>query len=162
MLDFDIRKPTRRCHASGRDLNPGETFFSVLVPEGSGCTRRDFSADAWQGPPEEAIGWWKSHMPAAGATRLKMAPPEVLIDYFEQLGQVAGKETVRFVMALLLVRKRLAKWEETTTDDAGQRTMVLDCPRTGQKYQVLQCDPAPEEIESIQQELMQTLYAEAE
>ena len=162
MLDFDIRRCTRRCHASDRELQPGEKFFSVLVPQGSEVVRQDYSASAWKGPPENHVGWWKSQMPEAGAQKLKMAPAEVLLDYFEQLEQIPDKEQVRYIMALLLVRKRLAKWDETVIDEQGNRFMVLDSPRTGQQYRVLECDPSPEEIQTVQEELMQTLYAEAE
>ena len=34
MLDFDIQRFTRHCHATGRELSPGEAFYSVLVSEG--------------------------------------------------------------------------------------------------------------------------------
>jgi hypothetical protein len=162
VLDFDVRRCTRRCHASERELQPGEEFYSVLVPQGSEVVRQDFAASAWEGPPEQNIGWWKSQMPEAGAVKVKMAPPDVLLDYFEQLEHVADKTDVRYVMALLLVRKRLAKWEVTETDDQGNRIMLLDCSRTQQQYRVIECDPTPEQIMQIRDELMQTLYAEAE
>jgi len=42
---------------------PGETYYSALVAEGAEVTRHDYAADAWQGPPAEAIGWWKSQIP---------------------------------------------------------------------------------------------------
>lgn len=162
MLDFDVRRCTRRCHASDRELQPGEQFYSVLIPQGSDVVRHDYAASVWQGPPEKTIGWWKSQMPDEGARKLKMAPPDVLIDYFEQLDQFAEKAEVRYVMALLLVRKRIARWEQTVTEENGQRYMLLDCPRTGQQYRVLECDPAPEQVLELRNELMQTLYAEAE
>ena len=60
MIDYDIQRCSRRCAASDRELHNGEVCYSVLVPEGGQVVRRDYSAEGWPGPPEGAIGWWKS------------------------------------------------------------------------------------------------------
>ena len=63
MLDFHVQRCTRRCAGVDRELLPGETFYAVLVTEGAEVVRLDFSESAWQGPPDDAIGWWRSRIP---------------------------------------------------------------------------------------------------
>ena len=65
-LDFDglrgsAQYPTLLGDRPG--FAPGETYYSVLVAEGAELKRYDYAADAWQGPPAEAVGWWKSQIP---------------------------------------------------------------------------------------------------
>ncbi|XZE54868.1 hypothetical protein SH139x_000849 [Planctomycetaceae bacterium SH139] len=46
--------------------------------------RIDISAQAWNGPPEGTVGWWKSRMPEAGQRKLKLAPDALLVDLLKQ------------------------------------------------------------------------------
>ena len=75
MIDYEVQRCTRHCAATGRELQPGETFYSTLTAEGSQVVRHDYSVEAWQGPPEGVLGWWKSHMPRARPPRSCTGPP---------------------------------------------------------------------------------------
>src|SRR5207249_11242458 len=104
MIDYDIQRCSRRCAATERELKDGETCFSVLVPEGAAVVRRDYSAEAWQGPPENAIGWWKTTIVDPQAGRPHWAPNDVMLNYFERLLDDPAGQDARYVLALLLVR----------------------------------------------------------
>ncbi|MCH5373277.1 MAG: hypothetical protein JJ992_04830, partial [Planctomycetes bacterium] len=79
MIDFEIQRCSRRCAKTDCEFAPGEEFYSVLVSEGSDVVRYDYSQSAWQGPPEGAIGWWKSRMPELHARRANWAPNDVML-----------------------------------------------------------------------------------
>ena len=51
MTDYQIQASSRRCAATGREIAPGERYYSVLLDQGSSFVRQDFSLEAWQGPP---------------------------------------------------------------------------------------------------------------
>ncbi|MEM7313137.1 MAG: hypothetical protein AAF497_08290, partial [Planctomycetota bacterium] len=87
MLDFEVKRCTRKCSATDEALKPGEDFYSVLVAEGAEVVRRDFSQAAWSGPPENHIGWWKSRMPDPDEKKVDWAPSDVILHYFQQLGE---------------------------------------------------------------------------
>ena len=70
MIDFEVQRCTRRCAKTDREFKAGEVFYSILVSQGAAVVRYDYSSEAWEGPPEEAIGWWKSQMPDANANKL--------------------------------------------------------------------------------------------
>jgi hypothetical protein len=106
MIDYEIQRCSRRCAATDRELKSGEVCYSVLVPEGAAVVRRDYAAQAWQGPPENAIGFWKSTLVDPHAGRLHWAPNDVMLNYFERLLEDPAAEDARYVLALLLVRRR--------------------------------------------------------
>ena len=84
-MDYEIQRCTRHCATTGRELAPGESFYSTLAAQGAELVRRDYSTEAWTGPPEGIVGWWKSQMPDPRARRAQMAPNDVILELFDQL-----------------------------------------------------------------------------
>lgn len=138
-------------------MRAGEVFYSVLLSAGGKVVRHDYSAEAWPGPPEGAIGWWKSVYVDAAANRLHWAPNDVMLNYFEQLDANPAAADARYVLALLLVRRRVMRVERAETDEAEQETLVLFCPRNEVEYRVSVTTPTPERIATIQNDLAQLL-----
>jgi len=161
MLDFDIQRCTRRCAKSGDELKPGDNFYSVLIAEGNKVLRYDYAEGNWEGPPEQSLGWWKSQMPSANANRVNWAPNDVMLHYFQELEDQDGKQETRYVLALLMVRRRVVRLEDTETDDDGNELLVLFCPKTENEYKVQVVDPTEEKILEVQDELAQLLFANA-
>ena len=161
MFDFEVQRCSRRCAKSDRELQPGEVYYSALVESGSELQRLDFAADAWNQPPEGTVAWWKSNMPGAGAKRPHWAPNDVLLDYFQSLERDPAKGDVRYVLALLLVRRRIVRWEHSETDDQNQEIMVLYCPRHEIEFRVPVLMPTRERELEILQELSRLLVTPA-
>jgi len=156
MQDFEVQRCTRRCAASERDLQAGETFYSVLVAQDADVTRLDYSVSAWEGAPENALGWWKSQMPCADARKLNWAPNDVMLHYFEQLEGQEEKADVRYVLTLLMIRRRILRLEDTEYDEQGE-CMVVYCPRKESEFRVTVVAPEEARIVQIQDELSQLL-----
>ena len=161
MLDFDVQRFTRRCAQTERELQPGEVFYSVLVAEGSSVVRRDYAADTWEGPPSGAIGVWKSHVPDAHSKKMHWAPNDVILHYFEQLATEPEKADMRYVLALLMIRRRIVRLEESEADEQGQEHYVLYCPRNEREYRVAVVAPTEPRIGEIQNELAELLFADS-
>src|SRR3990172_8739841 len=142
LLDFEVQRCTRRCAATDRPLEPGETCYSVLEVRGAEIVRQDFSREAWQGPPPEAFAWWKSRIPEPNAKKIKLAPNEVLLELFDQLAEQPDRTDMRYVLALLLVRRRVLRQENASADWAQRaagpdsETLVVYCPRRDATYEV--------------------------
>jgi hypothetical protein len=160
MMDFEVQRCTRHCHVSGRELQPSEEFYSVLIAEGATVVRHDYAVEAWQGPPEGTLGWWKSHLPSPNSRRLHWAPNDVMLELLDELGEQPEKLDMRYVLALLLVRRRVARLEEMETDEQGREVMVLYCPRREAMYRVLSMTPSDERAREIQNELADLLFAD--
>lgn len=158
-MDYEIQRCTRRCAVTDRELKPGETFYAVLVAENATLTRHDYSPEAWQGPPEGAVGWWKSQVPSPDARRMHWAPNDVMLQLFDELEHQPERQDMRYVLALLLVRRRVMRLEEEARQEDGSETLVLYCPRRETTYQVPAVMPDESRINEIQQELSGLLFA---
>jgi hypothetical protein len=155
-MDYEVERSTRQCATTGRQFAPGEEYFSVLMAEGAEVRRYDYAAEAWQGPPPQALGWWRSRVPLP-PSRSRWAPNDVLLGYFDELAEQPARADVRYVLALLLVRRRVFRVEEERTDTPGQEVLVLYCPRREATYEAPVVMPGQARVDEIQQELMQLL-----
>jgi hypothetical protein len=160
MLDFDVQRFTRRCAKTERELKPGEAFYSALVAEGPDVVRYDYAAEAWEGTPDGAVGWWKSRVPEPNAKGVNWAPNDVMLHYFEELAGREDKLDERYVLSLLLVRRRIVRLEDTNEDEQGRERMVLYCPKNERQYEVTVVSPTGDRTREIQDGLARLLFAD--
>jgi hypothetical protein len=160
-VEQELPRCTRQCAATDRELAPGEEFYSVLKAEGANLVRQDYSKEAWHGPPEGVIGWWKSQIPLPDAKRVQWAPNDVMLDYFERLDGQPDQLDTRYILALLLVRRRVLRLDDEECDEQGRRLLVLYSPRRDATFRT--CVVALEEsrVNAIQDELARLLFSRA-
>lgn len=132
---FSIGRTTGRCASTGKELRPGDRRVTALVereasdaaPEG--FERLDYSEEAWDAGarPARAFGFWRGVVPDSDSRPRPFIDDEELLALFEQLGESedaladAKKQAFRFVLALLLIRKRLLRHE------GGRRNSGRSC-----------------------------------
>jgi hypothetical protein len=171
LLDFEVQRCTRRCAATDCALQPGDECYSVLEIAGANVIRKDYCRDGWSGPPDTAFSWWKSRVPEPMAKKIKLAPNDVLLELFDQLGDRCDQSDLRYVLALLLIRRRVLRVEmshQSRSADNGDcigdavETMHVYCPRRESIYEVMVNMPTGERIEDIQKQLSELLIADAE
>ena len=159
-MDFDVKRRSRVCSVTERELGPGETYYSVLIEQDEEVVRLEISSSAWEGPPESTISWWQARIPERDPNRFFWAPDNVIIDYFESFADDPDKEVERYVLALLLIQKRIFRLTDSETDEEGTETMYLACSRKKSQYEISVANPPTEEIESIQEELVNLLFSD--
>lgn len=160
MIDFDVASPSRRCASTEREFAPGEAIVSYLVREGTDIVRKDVSPEAWNGPPEGCVAWWRSHLPHPAGKKVSWSPDEEALEWFASL-VLPEQAAERFVLALALSRKRLLRLVRTETDAAGVETMVFVSSVDDSEHTVTVVDPSAEEIEAIQRILAERLRLSA-
>jgi hypothetical protein len=156
-MEYEIERSAKSCAVTGREFAPGEDFYSALIAEGAELKRCDYSAQAWQGPPPGTIGWWKSKTPDQHARRAYWAPNDVLLDFFDELAEQSERQDMRYVLALLLVRRRVMRLEDERRDETGHERLMLYCPRRDTQYEVTAIAPDPKRVEEIQRVLAKLL-----
>lgn len=160
MVEFDFRRSSRQCSITGQPIERGSEFYSVLVEQDEGTfARSDISAAAWQGPPENCIGWWRCRVPQLEKGRVYWAPNEVLLAVFQHAVSTPGQEDVAFVMALLLVRKRILQWKETITR-GGQNFLRLHDAKQNQDLEVAEVTLTSKRTTELQSELAEKLFTD--
>jgi hypothetical protein len=158
MTEYQIQPNTRRCAATGRELRPGETFYSVLLDDGTRFVRQDYGHEAWHGPPAGAFSFWSGRVPAEQPSQRLRIDDDLLAECFQRLeGQTdPGRVNFRYVVALLLMRRKRLKFAEARTAN-GQEVLRLRCTRTGAEYDVVNPGLSEEEMGAVQDEVFKVL-----
>jgi hypothetical protein len=163
MQEYSISKFSRKCATSGRPLQPGESYFSVISAEGEAVVRLDIAADQWNGPPESAVGWWRSTIPKADVKSSRPAPNGVLLDTLSELCERPGKEALAYLLALVLVRRRVLMEEQRVGHDVAPESAThwnLICAADGRQWSVPVIALEASQLSALQEELNGLLFTE--
>jgi len=115
MSEWEIARSERVCGGCGKQFEELQEYYSALYDRGDQFERKDFCLGCWTGPTEEMFSFWKTQTPSREAKVKKFVDDEVLMDFFERLDGATEelKANFRFILTLVLMRKRLLKFEGT-------------------------------------------------
>lgn len=158
MTEYQIQPITRRCAKTGRELVSGEKYFTALLEEGDHFRREDYAVEAWQGPPANAFSFWTGRVPPPQQSARPRIDDDLLEECFQRLeGQFEpNKVNFRYVVALLLVRRKRFKLENSKVDD-GVGQIAVRCARTGATHSVVNPRLSDEEMSAVQEEVFKVL-----
>ena len=130
---WDIGRFTGRCAATGATLEAGAPCIAALVEReddpAAPLARLDFSEDGWKSAerPSGVIAFWRSVVAAPDQKRRGFVDDQTLLDLFERLGgdERAHRVRFRFVLMLLLVRKKLLRVAGTASEGGVETWRVL-------------------------------------
>jgi len=147
------------CAVTGRPIQEGEEFYTVLFEEGESFRRADFSLDAWTQPPENAFCHFKTRMPVKEKRRKLLVNDEILFNFFERLADEEEPIRVqfRFVLALILMRKRRLRYEGSKVEGGVE---VWDMVHVGDhsEHRVVNPRLTDGEIEGVSKQLSAVLH----
>jgi hypothetical protein len=161
-LELEIKNCSRTCAATARPLNPGEFYFSVLVTEGQDFARQDYSVEAWQGPPEDCLGWWRSRIPTKDDAQPRLAPTDVMLNLFEALEDRPAELAFRYLLGLLLLRRKVLRRDDSRRDAEGREVLTMHCQRRQKDYELVVAEPITEQAEKLQDQMLSLLYGNSE
>jgi hypothetical protein len=158
MTNYQIHGPARTCAATGRELKPGEKVFSVLTDQGGQFVRTDYKTDAWPGPPSGAVAWWAGRVPEAGRPARPVINDDLLVDCFEHLAGTAdpARQRFRYVVALLLMRRKRFRFEDARKRDESETLVVRDA-KSGRKHEVIDPQLTGPEMDAVRDEVFRVL-----
>jgi hypothetical protein len=119
MDEWEIDKPLGQCYGTGKKIEPGQGYFAALVETQEGLQRRDFCADYWQQQKPDVFCYWKTKLPEPGRKKQLFVDDQMLMAFFDRLAAESDQEKInfRFVLTLILMRKRLLKYDSSRTED---------------------------------------------
>ena len=150
---MEVPRPSRTCSVSRRDFCPNEPFFSVLTSENGLFVRNDIAAEHWSEPPKEFVGWWKSTVKHVGNHASQQVSGETLQSLFERLTEQPGEADTLYILTLLLLRRKLLRYEKEITDEWGNRLLEVYALHADTTYQIPVAMPIHDRLETIQQQL---------
>jgi len=156
--DWTIQSRSGCCSVTGRDFAEGEFFYTLLFRERDGFRREDLSEEAWKarnadaGADQPYSFWRTKYEPPVTAPEAlpKETAEDLLRGYMTE--QDEGHANARYILALMLERKRLLKQIEVKEDDHG-RTLVYEHVKTGEVFFVPDPGLRLDQLETVQNEV---------
>jgi len=161
MADWEINRPLGQCSGSGRKIESGEEYYGALVEAEQGLQRRDFCREYWEREKPPVYCFWKTRLAAPNEKKRLFVSDDMLMAFFERLANETEPEKVsfRFVLALILMRKRRLKYDSTKMDGAHE---IWRLRMTGDKDPVEVVNPhlSEDQIEQLTSQVGQILQAD--
>lgn len=121
MADWEVARSSGQCSGCEIELAPGDAYYAALFEAEESFERKDYCPKCWEALSAERFCFWKSCVPTPEKKEKKnqLVDNAVLINFFERLDQQEDPMRVRFrfVLALILMRKKLLRYEQTTKKD---------------------------------------------
>ncbi len=125
MAEWEVARSSGRCRRCDGELNEGQEYVGVLVEAEGGFEREDYCLTCWDEQPAEHFCFWKTRVPVKEEKkdRRLLVDDAVLINFFERLDKQTDpiKVRFRFVLALILMRKKLLRYEQTVKSEGTER-----------------------------------------
>ena len=113
---YDVARPLGKCAVSGADIVAGQKFMAALRETPAGFERVDVSVEAWpQFDRANVLAFWQTTMPKHEQKKKVFVDDQVLCELLERLADATepAKVNFRFVLGLILMRKRMIIYENT-------------------------------------------------
>ena len=119
MSEWEINKSRGLCFGTGKKIEAGEEYYGALAETEEGLQRRDFSQQYWDSEKPQVFCFWKTKLPGTEQKKRVFVDDDMLMAFFERLEKETEQEKInfRFVLALILMRKRILKYDQTIADN---------------------------------------------
>ena len=138
--DWEIKSRAHQCSRTGREFVEGEFFYTLLIREGEGFRREDLSEEAWKERNDniQPFSFWRSKYDPPAPPPAEPLPRDNAEGLLRRLIQEndPAYANVRYILALMLERKRVIRPLESSDDDmlvyehlSTGETLVLANPK---------------------------------
>ncbi|MGA2585044.1 MAG: hypothetical protein ABSG31_17360 [Tepidisphaeraceae bacterium] len=120
---YSVARAIGKCQICARSIAPGEKLMAALRQTQATLERLDICSACWPAFDKSALlGFWQTTMPTHEAKKHIFVDDEVLCELFERLADAPepAKINFRFVLGLILMRKRRLAYESTRIEDGRE------------------------------------------
>jgi hypothetical protein len=160
---YDVPRPAGHCSVTGRKIEAGERFFAAVRETPEGIERLDVSPEAWDGFDRAGVlAFWQTVMPAHEVKKKVFVDDEVLCTLFERLADATEpvKVNFRFVLGLILMRKRFIVFEESRHEDGVRDVWVVRMKGKDERLQLIDPKLDEQQVTEVSQQLGEILNQE--
>lgn len=156
MTEWDIQSRADACTSCHRPFADKEAYHTLLSLDGTGYARRDLCGACYAGAPREGnISYWQ------GVYKLPPPPPPEPIqkETAETLLRKLVESTdpshaaARYILAVMLERKRILKHRDTVREDDGHELLVYEHGRTGESFTLPDPHLRLDQLAQVQEEV---------
>jgi hypothetical protein len=151
--DWEIKSRAHACARTGREFVSGETFYTLLVREGDGFIREDLCEEAWAARNEniQPFSFWRSKYEPPAPPPAEPLPRDDAEGLLRRLvaENHPSYKNVRYILALMLERKRMLRPIESSDPDM----LVYEHVGTGETLVLANPHLRFEQIPDVQREV---------
>jgi hypothetical protein len=158
-----VPKPLGVCAVSGKTIAPGEKFWAAVRETPEGIERIDVAVEHWPAADKAGLlASWQTAMPRSEERKKRFVDDEVLCTLFERLADATepAKVNFRFVLGLILMRKRLVLYNETRREADGRDVWVVRMKGKDDTLELVDPKLTAEQTMEVSQQLGQILNEE--
>ena len=161
MAEWEINKPLGQCAGTGKTIEPDSEYYAALAQTEEGLGRMDFCCEYFTEHSPNVYCYWKSKMPRPDQKKKLFIDDDMLMAFFERLGAETEEEKVnfRFVLTLVLMRKRKLKYDSSRNED-GKEIWRLRVTSEQRTVEVVNPNLTEDKIEDLSSQVGQILQVE--
>jgi len=155
--EWSIQSRADRCAVTGVEFQDGDHFYTLLFEEGGVLRREDLSEPAWRerNDNRQPFSFWRSKFeappPGAPEPLAKQTAEDLLRGYMAESS--AQHAAARYLLAVMLERKKLLKEVEARRTAEGGLTRVYEHTKTGEVFVIPDPELRLDQIEQVQAEV---------
>ncbi len=160
---YKITPATGSCCKCSREFEEGQDFVAAVREEGEELVRDDYCSECWPSAADagdkDYFAIWQAKMPQKQEKKKLFVDDDVLSDFFVRLGDQPERVSFRFVLALVLMRKKILSYEGATRKD-GRDVWLMRFKGDKKQYEVTDPHMTEEKISQVSRQLGQILAGE--
>ena len=137
--EWTIQGRGHQCSVTGQPFTEGQHFYALLFLEKGEYRREDYSEEAYKQRPADAptpYSYWRAKYvpppPPQQEAVSKQTAEDLLRSYMEE--QSPEHSNARYILALMLERKRLLREVEVKHGEDGSLTRIYEHTKTGEVF----------------------------
>lgn len=145
--EYNIRKTSGQCSTCDKQIDPGVEFTATVSEGPDELVRNDYCDACAETLSEETLAAvlckWRTIAPHPEEKKKLLVSDDLLVNLFERLSETEdpSKINFRYVLALVLMRKKLLIYDRMSTDDEGQETWSMHLKGSDPPDEHLVIDP---------------------
>ena len=163
--DWTIQSRSPHCASTGLAFNEGEPFYTLLFHEKDGFRREDLCEEAFKnrGETPAPYSFWRSKFEPPQATPPEAVSRQTAEDLLRSYMLESGIEhsNARYILALMLERKRLLREIEVKHGEDQSLTRIYEHVKTGEVFVVPDPQLRLDQVEQVQMQVAGLLGAPA-
>lgn len=156
--EWQMPRAGKACAACEHAFDIGEEFRAALYETADGYERQDYCQSCAPRTQPAPVGTWLTHRPAPVSKKTQPFDRQVVYEFFRRLEPAGEPEKVqlRFVVALLLWRRKVLKFERAVAE-GGHEYWEFRATGADDQHRVSRPDLDEEELQRLSEQLEQLM-----
>lgn len=159
---FEVARPHGVCAVCGQVIEPDTRFTAALLDTPAGFQRADCQIECWPAyDRSQVIAFWQTVMPRPEAKKKVFVDDQILSELFVRLADATepARLNFRFVLGLILMRKRLVVYENTRQEN-GQEIWVMHLKGSEESIDLVNPRLGEPQMKEVSEQLSEILSQE--